>query len=256
MILLKKFSKLIPSYRHKTDIQIFDNTYFKLKHKIYHKPLKTINFIKRKKVIYKPFCYILNLAISNKINLITKQFIYNYRPYKKIVNCQTLSGLEYNLPGIENVNIGKILFSQSNLIYYPNKFLFKGFLTYLWKLPINTICSNITNIKNTKITFAKSGGTYAKLKKNKKTKKKLLLIELPSKQEILLTKNTKVYVGQNQNFRTNELVEGKWGNSFSLKKKIKVRGVAMNPVDHPNGGRTKTVQPERSPWNWVAKQKK
>ncbi|NCQ50323.1 hypothetical protein GW796_00180 [archaeon] len=21
----------------------------------------------------------------------------------------------------------------------------------------------------------------------------------------------------------------------------------MNPVDHPNGGRTKTVQPERSP---------
>jgi ribosomal protein L2 len=30
----------------------------------------------------------------------------------------------------------------------------------------------------------------------------------------------------------------------------------MNPVDHPNGGRTKTVQPERSPWNWVAKQKK
>jgi len=30
----------------------------------------------------------------------------------------------------------------------------------------------------------------------------------------------------------------------------------MNPVDHPNGGRTKTVQPEKSPWSWVAKQKK
>lgn len=70
---------------------------------------------------------------------------------------------------------------------------------------------------------------------------------MPSKQQLLVTKNTKVYVGQNQNFRTNELVEGKWGASFSLKKKINVRGVAMNPVDHPNGGRTKTVQPERSP---------
>jgi ribosomal protein L2 len=64
---------------------------------------------------------------------------------------------------------------------------------------------------------------------------------------MLLPKNTKVYVGRNQDFKINELVEGKWGNSFSLKKKINVRGVAMNPVDHPNGGRTKTVQPERSP---------
>lgn len=33
-----------------------------------------------------------------------------------------------------------------------------------------------------------------------------------------------------------------------LKKKIIVRGVAKNPVDHPNGGRTKVKQPERSPW--------
>jgi ribosomal protein L2 len=76
-------------------------------------------------------------------------------------------------------------------------------------LPINAICCNITNIINTKLTFAKAGGTYAKLKKNKKNKKKLLLLELPSKQEILLTKNSKAYVGQNQNFNTNQLVEGK-----------------------------------------------
>jgi large subunit ribosomal protein L2 len=35
-----------------------------------------------------------------------------------------------------------------------------------------------------------------------------------------------------------------------------VRGVAQNPVDHPNGGRTKTNKPERSPWGWVAKKGK
>jgi ribosomal protein L2 len=29
--------------------------------------------------------------------------------------------------------------------------------------------------------------------------------------------------------------------------------VAMNPVDHPHGGRTKVSQPEVSPWGWVAK---
>ena len=38
-----------------------------------------------------------------------------------------------------------------------------------------------------------------------------------------------------------------------LSKKIMVRGVAKNPVDHPNGGRTKAKQPEKSPWGWVAK---
>lgn len=40
------------------------------------------------------------------------------------------------------------------------------------------------------------------------------------------------------------------------KKKITVRGVAKNPVDHPNGGRTKAKQPELSPWGWIAKRNK
>jgi large subunit ribosomal protein L2 len=32
-----------------------------------------------------------------------------------------------------------------------------------------------------------------------------------------------------------------------------VRGVAMNPVDHPHGGRTKTSSPEYTPWGKIAK---
>jgi large subunit ribosomal protein L2 len=32
--------------------------------------------------------------------------------------------------------------------------------------------------------------------------------------------------------------------------------VAMNPVDHPHGGRTKTNKPEVSPWGWVTKYNK
>lgn len=256
MIILKKFKKIIPSFRHKTDIQIFDNSRLHTKYKLYNKPLRSGNLIKRKKTLFGAFCYNLSFVFNSNLNLITTSYSYNMRPYKKIITCQTLTGEIYNIPGIDSLNIGKILLTQANIIMYPSKFICKGILTYLWKLPMNTICCNVTNLNNTKITFAKAGGTFCKLKKNKKNKKKLLLIELPSKQELLFTKNTKAYVGQNQNFRTNELIEGKWGSSFSLKKKIAVRGVAMNPVDHPNGGRTKTVQPERSPWNWVAKKKK
>jgi hypothetical protein len=131
MILLKKFSKLIPSYRHKTDIQIFDNVYTNLKHPTYHKKIKTINFIKRKKQLYKSFCFFLNLSYQKNLNLITKSYTYSYKPYKKIIICQTLSGDFYNLPGIENLNVGKILFSQSSFLNYPTKFLSKGFFTYL-----------------------------------------------------------------------------------------------------------------------------
>ena len=85
------------------------------------------------------------------------------------------------------------------------------------------------------------------MKRIKKSKKKLLPIQLPSGTFKYLTKITKSYIGKNQNFNINSLNEGKFGFSFSKTKKISVRGVAMNPVDHPNGGRTKTVQPERSP---------
>lgn len=256
MILLKKFSKKIPSFRHKTDIQLFDNDKNYFPHNLYHKHINTVNLIKRKKTIYKNFsCNLHSLNFKN-FNLIVKSFSYLSKPYKKIIICQSIDNITYFIPGIEFLNPGQLIFSHDNFKFLIKDFCLRGFSTLLWKLPINTICSNLSNYNNTKISYSKSSGTFCKIKKNKKNKKKLLLIELPSKKEKLLTKNTQIFVGKNQNFKVNELTEGKWGFSFSLKKKINVRGVAMNPVDHPNGGRTKTVQPERSPWNWIAKKKK
>lgn len=40
------------------------------------------------------------------------------------------------------------------------------------------------------------------------------------------------------------------------KKIISVRGIAKNPVDHPNGGRANTRRPMRNPWGKVAKKGK
>ena len=42
-------------------------------------------------------------------------------------------------------------------------------------------------------------------------------------------------------------VVGSAGINFFNGVNPRVRGVAMNPVDHPNGGRTKTPKPEKSP---------
>ena len=39
----------------------------------------------------------------------------------------------------------------------------------------------------------------------------------------------------------------KAGYYVSLGKKSKTRGVAMNPIDHPHGGRTKSIKNPRTP---------
>jgi large subunit ribosomal protein L2 len=76
----------------------------------------------------------------------------------------------------------------------------------------------------------------------------LILIKLPSDHIYHFIKTVRCFIGKNYNFLVNKFIEGKWGFSLHKKKKINVRGVAMNPVDHPNGGRTKAKQPEKSPW--------
>lgn len=251
--LIKSFKKKIPSFRHKKELFIFDHSSVFYKNK---KTMKNTNFVKRKKFFYKNKSIIMNKIITRLSGLVTKKFVYQLKPYKKFILCQTINNINIYIPGIEFLTIGKILFNLKWMHEKNLNFYYKGFICYLGNVPLMSIFCNITNLSNNKITYAKAGGTYCILKKIKKSKSKLLNIILPSQHTVLLNKMTKVYIGKNTNFRISELTEGKWGFGFYKTKKIKVRGVAMNPVDHPNGGRTKTVQPEKSPWNWIAKKKK
>lgn len=50
--------------------------------------------------------------------------------------------------------------------------------------------------------------------------------------------------------RCNNTKSGYW-RSFGLKSIV--RGVAMNPVDHPHGGRTKAIRYQRTPWGKTTK---
>ena len=120
---------------------------------------------------------------------------------------------------------------------------------------LNGIISNLNNIKNKKISYAKSSGVNIIRKKTLK-KVKLITIKFSSGIIKYFPYNIMCIYGSNSNFLVNKIVEGKWGNSLKKKKHINVRGVAKNPVDHPNGGRTKAKQPEYSPWGWVAKHNK
>ena len=220
------------------------------------KVVKKKNFIKRKKSFYNSKSLFSNTLIPKHLSLITKTNHFLKKPYKKYIKCNTVSNFEVFIPGLDHLNIGKVLSYYKKIIYTKRIFSFRGLITYLYMIPITSAISNVTNKLNNKITYAKSAGTFCKLKKPKKTKKKLIKLVLPSSNEILLNKLSKGYIGKNCNFYLPKLVEGKWGYSLHKTKHINVRGVAMNPVDHPNGGRTKSVKPEKSPWSWIAKKKK
>lgn len=65
-----------------------------------------------------------------------------------------------------------------------------------------------------------------------------------------LASNGQVMFPLNSNFKVYK------AGYFSLKgKKPKVRGVAMNPIDHPHGGRTKAIKYPRTPWGKTTKYK-
>jgi large subunit ribosomal protein L2 len=49
------------------------------------------------------------------------------------------------------------------------------------------------------------------------------------------------------NLTNNKKVFGKAGNKRHLGRRPIVRGIAMNPVDHPHGGRTNGGKPSVTP---------
>ena len=108
-----------------------------------------------------------------------------------------------------------------------------------------TIVFNVSKVK--KPIYSKANGTYSQVIEIYYDMK-LSLIKLPSGEEKYFNSYSFCTIGRNYNYLYNNSNLSKAGNLKIFGKKPKVRGVAKNPVDHPHGGRTKTNQPEVSPW--------
>lgn len=64
-------------------------------------------------------------------------------------------------------------------------------------------------------------------------------IKLPSKKIISLPSNCRATLGSLSNINHNSIILGKAGAARWLGKRPIVRGEAMNPIDHPHGGKTR-----------------
>ena len=80
-------------------------------------------------------------------------------------------------------------------------------------------------------------------------------IKLPSGAVKTFSTNILCVLGKISNTLKNSIVIGKAGRSRLNNRRPHVRGVAMNPVDHPHGGQTSGGIPSVTPWGLPTKGK-
>jgi len=100
-------------------------------------------------------------------------------------------------------------------------------------VPIGTLIHNIELLPNKGGQLARSAGTYAKLIKKENN---IALIRLSSGKMIEISNSCLCTIGEVSNDNVKNKVIGKAGRSRWLGIRPTVRGVAMNPIDHPHGG--------------------
>ena len=188
---------------------------------------------------------------------------------------------KFKIPGIitnieydpnRSSNIAKICFFINNNKYYYyilapknlkvlDRIFFNqninkiGNIYLLNDLNIGDYIYNIEMQPNQGAKIARSAGTYCQIiQKNDKH----AVVKLPSGEERLISINCKASLGVVSNENKKNLILKKAGKSRWLNKRPTVRGVAMNPVDHPHGGgegKSSGGRPSVTPWSKYTKGK-
>lgn len=108
-----------------------------------------------------------------------------------------------------------------------------GNTLYLSEIPFGTIIHNIELRPGQGGKMARSAGSYAQLMSRDG---KYAILKMPSGETRMILQACKATVGMVSNTDHSLEKSGKAGRSRWLGRRPRVRGVAMNPVDHPMGG--------------------
>ncbi len=104
---------------------------------------------------------------------------------------------------------------------------------YLADIPLGTVIHNIEMRPGAGGVIARSAGSYAQLTSRDG---KYAIVKMPSGETRMLLITCKATIGSVSNSDHALEKSGKAGRSRWLGRRPRVRGVAMNPVDHPMGG--------------------
>nr|NQU94538.1 50S ribosomal protein L2 [Bacteroidota bacterium] len=108
-----------------------------------------------------------------------------------------------------------------------------GNTLYLSEIPFGTLIHNIELRPGQGAKMARSAGSYAQLMSRDG---KFAVIKLPSGETRMILQKCKATIGTVSNGDHSQEISGKAGRSRWLGRRPRVRGVVMNPVDHPMGG--------------------
>jgi len=165
----------------------------------------------------------------NKTDIPAKVFSIEYDPNRgaRIALLHYADGDKKYILAPQNLRVGDTVISSDTADIKPGN-----------ALPLKSIALG-TLVHNIELKVGKGGqivrgaGTYAQImaKEGRYT-----LLKLPSGELRLVLSECKATVGQVSNPDHNNLSIGKAGRKRWLGRRPKVRGVVMNPVDHPHGG--------------------
>ena len=108
-----------------------------------------------------------------------------------------------------------------------------GNALFLSEIPLGTVIHNIELHPGKGGVLARGAGTYAQLNAREG---KYATIKLPSGETRMILLKCLATIGAVSNPTHNLVRSGKAGRSRWLGRRPRVRGVVMNPVDHPMGG--------------------
>ena len=246
---IKKNKPCTPSQRHSTQIILkYLSKKPQLKNKIkgFTKKPNGRNFfgkitVNHKGKGHKKKIRKIDFKRKNKITGIT--YTIEYDPNR---NAHIASIYNYNhnnffyILAPKHLNIGDIVKSGVNI---SNKL---GYSLPLFNIPTGSLVHNVSSKKNTSGQIARSAGSFAQVKSVTFKKAK---IKLSSGKQTTISAKCFATIGivSNESHFLTQL--GKAGKSRWLNKRPSVRGVAMNPVDHPHGGgEGKKSGKKQTPW--------
>ena len=121
------------------------------------------------------------------------------------------------------------------------------------RIPVGTVIHNVELYPGKGGQLCRAAGTYAQLVAKEG---KYALLRLPSGEVRKVLASCVATVGQVGNIQHENISLGKAGRNRWLGRRPQVRGVAMNPIDHPLGGgegRSSGGRHPVSPWGMPAK---
>lgn len=168
--------------------------------------------------------------------------LYSFVKYKNGIFCL--------LPASVGVKVGSLIPSYSSFLFFPSSIL------PLSELFLGSKVFSLQFFPISSSRVATSKGTFCKIIKKKFNKK--CLVQLPSGEQRYFSEKCLSLFGKQKISFSISSRRNKASNFLLMGFRPHVRGVAMNPIDHPHGGgqgKTSGGRPSSSPWGIFTKGK-